>query len=186
MANEEEVVVDPNNESAEVEETEVEEGSDKKEPEGRTEETPQAKKARLDRQQEQLRKKHPELYETPSKKESKKSNGLDYGEKAYLTSNGIKGAKEFEFVESELKKSGQPLDELLENEYFIARLEKFRGLEKTAEATPTSKRSGGVATDSVEYWAEKPFEEVPKDMRAKVVQHKIDKEKNKGHFYNSQ
>lgn len=188
MSNEEtEVIVDQNNEEGtEVEETHEDvETTDSEEKVERREETPQAKKARLDRQQDQLRKKHPELYETTSKKESKKSNGLDYGEKAYLTSNGIKGAKEFEFVESELKKSGESLDELLDNDYFKARLEKFRGLEKTAQATISSKRSSSVATDSVDYWMEKPFEEVPQDMRAKVVQAKIDKEKNKGHFYNS-
>lgn len=117
---------------------------------------------------------------------SKKSDGeMDYGQKAYLTANGIKGAKEFEFVKNELKSSGQDLDSLLENEYFQNKLEKFRNLAKTADATPTGKRSSGVATESVEYWMAKPFEEVPKDMRAKVVQAKLDKEKNKGQFYNS-
>jgi len=114
-----------------------------------------------------------------------KSDALDYGQKAYLASNGIKGAKEFEFVQAQLKESGKDLDSLLENKYFNAALEEFRALDKTAEATPTGKRSSGVATDSVEYWMAKPFEEVPKDMRAKVVQAKIDKEKNKGQFYNS-
>lgn len=123
--------------------------------------------------------------ETKTEKQPSKSDGLDYGAKAYLTANGIKGAKEFDFVQSELKASGEDLDTLLENDYFKARLEKFRALGKTAEATPTGKRSGGVATDSVEYWAAKPFEEVPKDMRAKVVNFKLDKEKSKGVFYNS-
>lgn len=123
--------------------------------------------------------------ETESKKSPSKSDGLDFGAKAYLAANGIKGAKEFEFVQSELKKSGEELDSLLENDYFKTRLENFRALSKTSEATPTGKRSSGVATDSVEYWMAKPFEEVPKDMRAKVVQAKLDKEENKGHFYNS-
>lgn len=117
--------------------------------------------------------------------EKEKSDGLDYGQKAYLASNGIKGAKEFEFVQNQLKESGKDLDALLENKYFMSALEDFRALSKTAEATPTGKRSSGVATDSVEYWASKDFAEVPADMKRKVVQFKLDKEKNKGKFYNS-
>ena len=120
-----------------------------------------------------------------TKGESKKSDILDLGAKAFLTANGIKGAKEFEFVQQEMKKSGQDVESLLENGYFKTGLENFRALTATADATPTGKRSSGVATDSVEYWMAKPFEEVPKDMRTKVVNFKLDKEKNKGQFYNS-
>jgi len=116
-----------------------------------------------------------------------KSDGLDYGAKAFATAHDlkIKGPKEFEFVESELKKSGEELESLLENDYFKTRLANFRALNKTSEAIPTGKRSGVGAIDSVEYWMEKPFEEVPRDMKAKVVQAKLDKENNKGKFYNS-
>lgn len=153
-------------------------------PEVKPQETPEAKRARLTRQLEQLDKKYPtETFET--RKPSQKSNDLDYGQKAYLTANGIKGAKEFEFVKAELKASGEELDNLLENDYFKSKLEKFRALSQTVEATPTGKRSSGVATDSVEYWMTKPFEEVPHDMRAKVVNAKLQKEQSKGVFYNS-
>ena len=120
-----------------------------------------------------------------AEKESSKSDGLDYGQKAFLTSSGIKGAKEFDFVQAEMKASGQDLDSLLENDYFKSKLEKFRALAQTADATPTGKRSSGVATESVEYWATKPIEEVPKDMRIKVVNFKLQKDQNKGVFYNS-
>ena len=116
---------------------------------------------------------------------SKSSGDSEFGQKAYLIANGIKGAKEFDFVKAELKASGQDLDTLLENDYFKSKLEKFRGLQQTADATPTGKRSSGVATESVEYWMTQDFEKVPHDMRAKVVQALRDKEGNKGHFYNS-
>lgn len=118
-------------------------------------------------------------------KQPSKSSELDYGQKAFLTANGIKGAKEYEFVQSELKKSGEELSSLLENDYFKQRLNDFRELNKTSEATPTGKRSGGVAIDSVDYWMTKPIEEVPADMRIKVVNAKLAKEKEKGVFYNS-
>jgi len=142
-------------------------------------ETLEQKEARLARQLEQTRKKLGKEVETP------KTEGLDYGKKAYLKANGIEGAKEFDFVQKELKESGLELDALLENGYFKERLATFKAINKTSDATPTSKRSGGVATDSVEYWASKPIEEVPQDMRIKVVNHKLAKDSNKGVFYNS-
>lgn len=119
-----------------------------------------------------------------TKESAKKSNGLDYGAKAYLSANGIKGAKEFDFVETELKQSGQDLDSLLENDYFKSRLDKFRSLNKADEATPQGKRANGVPTDSVEYWLQKPISEVPQDLRIKVVNAKLEKDKSKGVFYN--
>lgn len=122
--------------------------------------------------------------EKPTAKKSN-NNDLDYGQKAYLAASGIKGSKEFEFVQEELSNSGLDLDGLLENDYFQSRLEKFRSINKTKDAIPSGNRSGGPAVDSTEYWMSKPIEEVPKDMRAKVVNAKLHKEKVKGVFYNS-
>lgn len=114
-----------------------------------------------------------------------KSNDFGYDVKAYLKASGIK-ATEFDFVKAELKRSGmKDVDALLENEYFNAALEKHRAVSKTSEAIPRGNRSGGVATDSVEYWLSKPFEEVPQDKRREVVNARIAKEKNQGKFYNS-
>lgn len=123
----------------------------------------------------------------PAKQSNSKqnSNEFGYGEKAFLNANGIKGSKEIEFVQNELKQSGSELDSLLENDYFTARLEKFRALNATAEATPTGNRSGSQPLDSVEYWMSKPIKDVPQEMRIKVVNAKLAKEKTKGVFYNS-
>jgi len=118
------------------------------------------------------------------KKEQDKSDDFGLDVKGYLKASGIK-ATEFDFVKKELKASGQDLDALLENEYFQQKLEKHRELSKTAEAVPTGKRSGGVATDSVEYWMAKPIEEVPQNMRTAVVNAKLTQERSKGVFYNS-
>ena len=113
-----------------------------------------------------------------------KSDDFGYDVKAYLKSSGI-NASEFEFVRAEVKASGQDVDSLLENEYFQAKLEKHRELTKTADATIKGKRSNAVATDSIDYWMAKPFEEVPQDMRSKVLNAKLAKDSSKGKFYNS-
>lgn len=168
-----------------VEETQTDPATTEKEPEGKPMESLEDRKARLERQLDQTNKKLGLDTLKPEKKAAKTSNDLDYGAKAYLTANGIKGAQEFDFVQRELRASGEELDSLLENDYFKTRLEKFRSLNKTADATPTGKRSGGVPTDSVEYWMGKPIEEVPAEMRIKVVNAKLERDKVKGVFYNS-
>ena len=58
-------------------------------------------------------------------------------------------------------------------------------LAKTEEATIAGKRSGSTTQDSVDYWMNKPIEDVPKDMVIKVVNAKLAKEKTTGVFYNS-
>lgn len=116
----------------------------------------------------------------PSESEKK----LDYGQKAFLISNGIKGPKETEFVNSELAKAGGELDALLENEYFQKRLEDFRAVEKTSDATPKGNRTK-PAKNSVDYWLTQDFKDVPKEMKAEVVNAKMKKENGSGGFYNS-
>jgi hypothetical protein len=124
--------------------------------------------------------------EKVEKKEySKNSNELDYAEKSYLISNGI-NREEIKFVQDEYKESGiKDLDTLLDNEYFKSKLEKFRQLKTTKDAVPTGTHSGNITNDSVEYYASKPIEDVPKEFRAKVVNYKLEKESKKGVFYNS-
>lgn len=120
----------------------------------------------------------------PKESAKEQSDDFGYDVKAYLKASGI-GSNEFGFVKEEMKRSGLGLDALLENEYFQAGLSKHRELAKTADAVPQGKRSGGVPTDSVDYWMAKPIEEVPQEMRIKVVNARLDKERNKGAFYNS-
>ncbi len=114
-----------------------------------------------------------------------KSDGFGYDVKAYLKASGIK-ASEFDFVQSEFKNSGvKDVDALLENEYFQAKLEKQREINRTQDAIPKGKGSNGVAIDSVDYWLAKPFAEVPSHLRRDVLKAKESQEKNRGKFYNS-
>lgn len=134
-------------------------------------------KAILDRNKKKVEEKKEVVVE-------KKSYDFGYDVKSYLKSSGI-NASEFDFVKKELKAYGGDVDSLIENEYFQDKLKKHRDLSKTADATPKGKRTGSPATDSVDYWMNKPFADVPADMKSRVVNARIDKEKNKGIFYNS-
>lgn len=164
-------------ETEEVEETEEETEEVKEE---KKVETPEAKLARLKRQASQLEKK---LGIVEEKKP--KSGGLDYGQLAFLVSKGIEDDRDVEFVKKELKGSGLELAELLKNGYFKEKFSEFQAINKTTDATPKGKRGGGVATDSVEYWASKPIAEVPQEMRQAVVNHRLKAESSTGVFYNS-
>ena len=142
------------------------------------------RKARLERQLSQTNKKlgiEPESIEVQP---IKKSDGIGYGEKAFLVANGIKG-EETKLVQEAMKRTGESLEQILENPYFQAKLKETRDLALTADATPKGNRSNSIPTDSVEYWMTKPIEEVPQDMRIKVVNKKLEQGKSGGVFYNS-
>jgi len=116
-----------------------------------------------------------------------KSDELDYGQKAFLYSHDlkVKGEKETKLVKDIMRETGKNLEQVLDSKYFQAELTEIRELQKTSDATIKGKDSKGVTLDSVEYWATKDFKEVPKDLKAKVIEHKLKTENTKNVFYNS-
>lgn len=116
----------------------------------------------------------------------RKSDDLDFGAKAYLVANGVKGADETKLVKEIMANTGKDLDAVLESKYFQAELKELRDMRLAAEATPTgAKRSSQSASNTVEYWLAKgelpPSSEI--DLRRKVVNARIDKESKKNVFY---
>lgn len=190
---------DAGEEVEDVEETDVEETEEEGEegeesqddkPKDKDEkpiETPEAKRARLKRQLEQLEKKHPELADKPKKsdKKSSKSDELDYGQKAFLIANGIKGADEMELVQEVMKSTGKSLDEVIGSRFFQAELKEMQEDKATAAATPPgSKRGNNSASNTVEYWIAKgglpPKDQ--RELRQKVVNARIKSESGKSQF----
>lgn len=164
---------------------EGEEGKDKKTPEQkrqeRSNETPEAKRARLTRQLEQHDKKYPVDKKVVKKPNSNESADLDYGQKAYLIANGIKGAEETALVQDYMKETGRSLEQVMESKFFQGELTALREFRTTQEATPTgTKRNGQSPRSSVEYWLAKG--ELPpadqRELRQKVVKAKIAKAKS--------
>ena len=194
MANDEkEVIIDgeENNENKETPEENTEEtpenvGEEKKQE--RPVETPAERVARLDGMLRRAKKDAGMQNEEPQKKSSKSDN-LDYGQKAFLIANGIKGVEEMDFVRNLQKETGKDIDSLLETTYFQTELKEFREKKATSDATPKGgKRSNNSSVDSVEYWIAKgelPTGSDNKELREKVVNARITREKNKGTFYNS-
>lgn len=162
---------------------------DKDDEQGKPTESLEDRRARLLRQLKQVDKKlGTKTEDKPSRTTSKRSDGFDYGEKAYLTANGIKGSDEHEFTLKLQKQTGLDLDSLMEDTYFQTKLSEFRETRATSNAMPNgTKRSNNSSVDTVEYWIAKnelpPVSEV--ELRRKVVNARLKKDQSKGVFYNS-
>lgn len=175
--------VEEGNEAETVETTET--GTEAQDPK----ETPEAKYARLTRQAKQLAKKHGfDVEETkPSKAKQGKSQDFDYGEKAYLVANGIKGSDEMAMVRQAMAETGRTLDEVLESKFFQASLRESREAKLADQATPKGQRKTSSSTSSdVDYWIAKdelpPNTEEFRKLRSEVVNEKIRREKSKSVF----
>ena len=116
-----------------------------------------------------------------------KSDELDYGQLAYLAANDIKSDDEIEFAQNVAKETGKDLKSVLGSKYFQAELAEMRESKATANAVPKgTKRSNTSSIDDVDYWIAK--DELPpespenRDLRAKIVNEKIKREKNASPF----
>jgi len=120
------------------------------------------------------------------KEETKQSEGLDYGQKAYLKGEGIESA-EFDFVHDQMQESGMEMDTLLENGYFKSELQDRRDKAANEAATPSGTRGAKKAAGTeVEHWinrGELP-ENTPEntELRREVVRRRTTIEKNKEKF----
>jgi len=124
------------------------------------------------------------------KPDSNKTNKgeLDYGQKAFLAANGVKGADELTLVKDFMENTGKSLEEILENKHFLNEVKEIRDTKAVNDAVPgASKRGGGAARDSVEYWIAKgelPPANQPQ-LRRDYVNAKLKKSKEGNMFYNS-
>jgi hypothetical protein len=161
----------------------------------RKSETPEARRARLARQLDRHDKKHglgkygeDGKPKAPSKSsKDTKSGELDFSQRAFLNSEGIKGKSEQALVQEWMKDTGKSLDAVIENPRFQAELKDFREGNATKDAMPKgTRRSSQTSRDSVEYWIAKgelpPNTPENQELRRKVVNAKIETKKDRDVF----
>ena len=109
----------------------------------------------------------------PEAKKPAKSGELDYGLLAFHNSKSdstrIEHEEDIEFLKNEIEKSGKTQQELLSNKYF---LEDMKGRQEERElknATPSHSSRSGVTKKDLSYWMNRPYAEVPQDMRYKIL-----------------
>jgi hypothetical protein len=138
-------------------------------------------KTKLEKAQEK-----PEPKKEEPKAEPKPENQtiLDYGQKAFLKTYGISGADELTLAKSWMERTGDQLDSMVEDEMFTAKLTKLRDAKAAKEALPVNPKRGVQTSpkDSPEYWLDKPFTEVPEELKRKVLNLKLIKEKEGDKF----
>jgi hypothetical protein len=127
-------------------------------------------------------------------KNNKKPEDLDYGQKAFLRSWDIKGADEVALVKDWVRRTGEELDSIVEDDIFQSRLAKLREARASTEAVPKGKgRTQQTATvDDVSYWQAKiaagqaTMHDVPDvALRRKVLNARIEQEQRGNRFSDS-
>src|SRR3990167_5978034 len=137
MANETETLDSPNEETGEVESESNDDATVLKEKNRQLFE--RAKKA--EGELKEMKAKRPEAPKEPES-QPKESSELDYGQKAFLKASGLSGADEIQLAKDFAKRTGEPLDMVVEDDIFKARLEKLRTTKANTEAAeiPTGRR----------------------------------------------
>lgn len=124
----------------------------------------------------------------PTKKASK--DELDYGQKAYLNTEGIKGADEIELVKMWLSRTGDDLESIVSDEIFQSKLKSLRNKRTVEQAIPKTGRRATTETYSEESNLESQYlagkiglENIPDpSMRAKILNKRLAKEKGDSMF----
>lgn len=121
--------------------------------------------------------------ETTTNEPTKQTDDLGYGELAFLTAKGIESDDEVDFIKTMIKNTGRPLKEIVSDDYTQAKLKAMRDGREAKNAVPSgTSRSNQSPVDTVEYWLAK--NELPADpiLARKVVNARIEKEKNTSIF----
>ena len=113
----------------------------------------------------------------PKPKAKKDTGNLDYAQKAFLISNGIKGKDEHQLAIDTMKNSGKDLDEVIESKFFMSELKSLREKKELEAATPPSSERSPTSSPKTEvgYWIAKgelPPADQP-ELRQKVVNAKM-------------
>jgi hypothetical protein len=115
--------------------------------------------------------------------QTKQTDDLGYGELAFLTAKGIEADDEVDFIKTMIKNTGRPLKDIVSDDYTQAKLKTMRDGRAAKDAVPSgTSRSNQSPVDTVEYWLAKG--ELPTDpiLARKVVNARIEKEKNTSVF----
>jgi len=132
----------------------------------------------------------PEEPVTPVKKQDKQSSEFDYGQKTFINQIlkvDITDDKQMEVVNDYLT-NGKSLDDLSANKHFKNDLKDIKDSQKVTNAVPAgNKRSVGTEKSAESYWLNKyesgtPLNEVPSEIRNKVLNAKLAREEQKSMF----
>ena len=111
-------------------------------------------------------------------KEEEKSEEFGLLQKTFLRSAGITDEDEVELAQEIQKQTGLDYDRLVEDDYFISKLEKLRDSKATADATSNIKGGKGTqeAKNTAEFWIAKGVPPSREDLPDNKLRRSIGKE----------
>ena len=129
----------------------------------------------------------PEIKEEPKPKLSENQEILDYGQLAFYNSKSdsekLELDEDIEYLKEQVKETGKSQSYILGSKWFQSELKARKETRVSKNAVPSgSQRSTTTAKDSADYWLDKPFSEVPPEMKGKVVARRMEKEKSGSDF----
>lgn len=163
-------MADEYNEEEQQEEEQEEESSEEAPSEEQEEESLEERVKRLEQERDQERSERVKQERIAKRRANQEdtSTKQDYGQKAYLVAQGIKDPEEQEVVFNAMQRTGDELENVVNDEFIQNKIQKLRNDKEAEQATPKSSgRSGSPASDSVEYWVQKG-ELPPKDQKPQL------------------
>jgi len=143
----------------------------------------------LKKELKDLRKSAKESKETKETPEKTEPNELSSGDKALLVAYGVKGKEEQALAQSYMRRTGDDIDSLIEDDIFQAKLAKLREAKASQIATPSGTKRSTVSTkDDVDYHVEQhlsgkmKLEDMPFEMRTKVVNKMVEDRQREQNF----
>lgn len=123
----------------------------------------------------------------PDPKKPDKSSEIDYGQLAFHNSKSesikIEHDEDIEFLQKTLEASGKTQNEVLTSKWFQAELKERQEARAVKDATPSAtRRSTTNVRDKVDYWIDKPFNEVPENLKRAVLDKKVEQQKREMTF----
>lgn len=116
-------------------------------------------------------------------KTNKQSNDLDYGQLAFYNSKSnsikIEDNEDVDFLRETMENTGKSQSDILNSKWFQAELRERQDDRSNKNAMPKAgKRAPSSGKDSVDYWIDRDDLPLDRELRLKVVNAKIAKEKS--------
>ena len=117
------------------------------------------------------------------KKELEKSNEPDYARLAFLEQRGLNNPDDQKLVQDEAERLKMPLTDILGMEHIKSKLQTAKDQREAAAGTPKGRGSGsGKTQQDIDYWLAKGETPDDQELAEKVMDARINKEKQSSKF----
>ena len=118
--------------------------------------------------------------------ETKKTGDIDYGHLAFFNSTSdvkLTEKEDRDYLKSMIEETGKSQETLLNSSWFKNDIKERQEKRIVTEAIPDKTgRSAPSAKTTADYWLDKPFDDVPKEMKREVLSARMKREEQNSKF----